>query len=291
MAAFKEIKLRINSVTTTRKITSAMKMVSAAKLNKAQRNIAGMLPYSTALHHVLHSLLLAEGDISTPLAVQRAPQRVAIVVFSSDSSLAGAFNSNVIKELRKAVQQYKHLPQEQVLIYTIGKKVFEAARKQGYTIAQNFEGLAPNPHYDTVSQLADELISLFNSKQLDQVEVIYQHFKNAGSQILTHEDFLPIQLSQVGTKKAAKAGLLADYILEPSHAELLAELLPKSLKLKLFAALLDSNASEHAARMIAMQTATDNANELVSDLTVEYNKSRQQAITNELLDIVGGSLK
>jgi F-type H+-transporting ATPase subunit gamma len=290
MAAFKEIKLRINSVTTTRKITSAMKMVSAAKLNKAQKNITGMLPYSKVLQRTLSNVLGAGNDFDSPLAAQRTPERVALVVFSSDSSLAGAFNSNVIKEFRKTLHKYKHLPKEQVVVYTVGKKIFEAAKKMGCNIAQNFEGLAPTPNYDTVTKFTEELINSFQTKKLDLVEVIYHHFKNAGSFLLTHEDFLPITLSKE-SKKTAKGGVVADYILEPSHEEILAELLPKSLKLKLYAALLDSNASEHAARVIAMQTATTNADELVGDLTIEYNKSRQQAITNELLDIVAGSMK
>jgi F-type H+-transporting ATPase subunit gamma len=274
-----------------------MKMVSAAKLNKAQKNIAGMLPYSKALQRTLGRVLSADGDFSGALTAQRTPERVAIVVFSSDSSLAGTFNSNVIKELRRALKKYAHLPKEQVEVYTIGKKAYEAAKKQGCTIARNFEKLAPSPDYGTVAAFAEELIKLFETKQLDRVELIYHHFKNAGSQILTHEDFLPVVLStpQKETAKSAPketaAGLLSDYIFEPSQAEIMAELLPKSLKLKLYAALLDSNASEHAARVIAMQIATDNADELVSDLTIEYNKSRQQAITAELLDIVGASFK
>ena len=176
MAAFKEIKLRINSVTTTRKITSAMKMVSAAKLNKAQKNIAGMLPYSRALQGTLANLLAAAGDFATPLAAKRPVERAAIVVFSSDSSLAGAFNSNIIKELRKTLKQY---PQAEV--YTIGKKVFEAARKQGCAIARNYEGLAPAPDYNTIAALAQELIAMFQSKRVDRVELIYNHFKNAGA--------------------------------------------------------------------------------------------------------------
>jgi F-type H+-transporting ATPase subunit gamma len=289
MAAFKEIKERINSVKTTQKITSAMKMVSAAKLNKAQKNITGMLPYSNALHHILRSVLAAGDDFHTPLSEERTPERVAIIAFSSDSSLAGSFNSNVIKEFRKTLTVYAHLPKENILIYTVGKKIFEAVRKSGYTVTRYFEGLAAKPDYNVMATFTDELIALFNSKAIDRVEVVYHHFKSAGSQVLTRENFLPLTLPAPGNTTAQKA--VASYILEPSQATVLAELLPKSLKLKLYTMLLDSNASEHAARVIAMQTATDNADELIGTLVIAYNKSRQQAITNELLDIIGGTMK
>lgn len=287
MAAFKEIKERIQSVKTTQKITAAMKMVSAAKLNKAQKNIAGMLPYSNALHHILRSVLAAGGDFYTPLAEERTPGRVAVIAFSSDSSLAGSFNSNVIKEFRKTLSAYGHLPKENILIYTVGKKIFEAARKSGYAVTRNFEGLAAKPDYDTMAAFTDELVTLFNRKAIDRVEVIYHHFKSAGAQILTRENFLPLTLPAPENTAAIRT---ADYLLEPSQETVLAELLPKSLKLKLYTILLDSNASEHAARVIAMQTATDNADELIGTLVIAYNKSRQQAITNELLDMIGGTI-
>jgi F-type H+-transporting ATPase subunit gamma len=268
-----------------------MKMVSAAKLSKAQRNIAGMLPYSNAMHHILRSVLSAGSDFETSLAKQRAVERVAIVVFSSDSSLAGSFNSNVVKELRKTLGAYAHIPKEKIFIYTIGKKVFEATGKLGYVVARNFEGLAAKPDYDTLSAFAGALIEQFNAAAIDRVEVIYHHFKSAGSQTLTRETFLPLTLSAQAASGEAAKKILPDYIVEPSADEVLAELLPKSLKLKLYTMLLDSSASEHAARVIAMQLATDNADELINDLTIEYNKSRQQSITSELLDIIGGSMR
>jgi F-type H+-transporting ATPase subunit gamma len=258
---------------------------------KAQKNITGMLPYSNALHHILRNLLSTGGDVDMPLGAQRKAERVAVVAFSSDSSFAGSFNANVVKELRRVVGTLKHLPEGNIFIYTIGKKVFEAAKKLGYTITRNFEGLAGNPDYDSVAALAGELMAQFQSKKIDRVEVVYHHFKSAGSQILTHDVFLPLALPEVEKNSAKAQTYLADYIFEPSNEELLAELLPKTLKLRLYSMLLDSHASEHAARVMAMQLATDNADELIGDLTVDYNKSRQQAITNELLDIVGGSMK
>ncbi|MDR2361422.1 MAG: F0F1 ATP synthase subunit gamma [Prevotellaceae bacterium] len=289
MASHKEIKARIASVKTTRKITAAMKMVSAAKLNRAQKNIAGMLPYAKALHHILGSVLTGDNEFDMPLTAQRTPERVAIIAFSSDGSLAGAFNANIIKEMRKTLKAYDNLPPTHIYIYTIGKKAYEAATKSGYTVTRNFEGLAAKPDYDTMAAFASELITQFHTKAIDRVEVIYHHFKSAGAQTLTHENFLPLAFAD--TSPATGYNAIADYLFEPSASDVLAELLPKVLKLKLYTILLDSNASEHAARVVAMQIATDNADELTSELTIEYNKSRQQAITNEILDIIGGSLK
>jgi F-type H+-transporting ATPase subunit gamma len=280
--ALKEVKERINSVKSTRKTTSAMKMVASAKLHKAQGTIAGMLPYSQSLHHVMESLL--SGDFTSVLCEQRPVERVAIVAYSSDSSLCGAFNANVIREMVKAMDRYASLPNINISLYTIGKKVYDAARKKGYSVTKNFPDLAAKPKYDEVADLASELIRQFSAGEVDCVELIYHHFKTAATQTLEHQTMLPLTLPKVKT-----GADMTDYILEPSRQELLDSLIPKSIKLQMFTALLDSNASEHAARMLAMQAATDNADDLISDLTIEYNKSRQQAITSELLDIIGGS--
>jgi F-type H+-transporting ATPase subunit gamma len=242
------------------------------------------------MHHILRSVLSLGDDFETSLSRQRPAERVAVVAFSSDSALAGSFNSNVVKELRRTLNAYAHLPKEKIFVYTIGKKVFEAAGKLGYTVARNFEGLAAKPSYDVLAAFAGELIEQFGAAEIDRVEVVYHHFKSAGAQVLTRDVFLPLTLD-TGQEEAADKKILPDYIVEPSSSEVFAALLPKSLKLKLYTMLLDSNASEHAARVIAMQLATDNADELINDLTVDYNKSRQQSITNELLDIIGGSMK
>lgn len=274
---------------TTRKITSAMKMVSAAKLHKAQKTIAGMLPYSKAMERILAALAASgEEKYESPLTVVREPARVAIVAFSSDSSLAGAFNSNVAKEFSKAYLSYKGLPKDDISVYTIGKKVFESATKAGIPVTRNYEELATKPDYDPMAELAGELMDGFLAGKLDRVEIIYHHFKSAGVQELTREDFLPLKLAGTNDENYAPS---ADYILEPSRDELIGTLIPRAMRLKLYTALLDSSASEHAARVIAMQTATDNADELLGELTVQYNKSRQQAITNELLDMIGGAAK
>ncbi len=285
MAALKEIRKRINSIKSIRKTTSAMKMVSSAKLHKAESTIYNMLPYSEALHHVMESSLT--GDYSTPLSHERPITNVAIIAFSSDSSLCGAFNSNVSRELQKTIDKYKKsLSNEHIFIYTIGKKVYDSIRKTGITISKNFEKLSGNADYNTIAEFAESLIIQFENNQIDRVELIYHHFKRAGSQELVNEPLLPVILPI-----PEKPGCWnEEYIYEPSCEKILKTLIPKSIKLQLYTALLDSNASEYAARMIAMQTATDNADNLVNELTIEFNKSRQQAITNELLDLASGSM-
>lgn len=285
MAAFKDIKIRINSIKSTRKTTSAMKMVSSAKLHKAESTISNMHPYSEALHHVMESLLT--GDYSSPLSHERPIEKVSIIAFSSDSSLCGAFNSNISRELQKTIDRYRQsLPVENISVYTIGKKVYDNIRKTGITVTRNFENLAGKADYNTIAGFTESLITQFEKNQTDRVEMIYHHFKSAGSQTLINEPLLPVILP---TQKDSGNQNNVDYIFEPSREALLKVLIPKSIKLQLYTALLDSNASEHAARMIAMQTATDNADDLVSELTIEYNKSRQQAITNELLDLASGN--
>ncbi len=288
MASFKGIKERINSVRSTRKITSAMKMVSAAKLHKAQAVIERMLPYSETLHHVMDSLLADGERYATPLAEERKITHVAIVVFSSDSSLCGAFNANITKELQRILDNYRQLGNDHIRIYAVGRKAGDAIRKRGYAIAERFEGLAEKTDYHVIAGLASRLVDQFERHEIDRVELVYHHFRSAGSQVLTQSTLLPLRLPEIDTERRHA---VVDYILEPSRRQLLDTLIPKSIKLQLYTALLDSNASEHAARMIAMQTATENADNLLDELTVEYNKSRQQAITSELLDMFGGSAR
>lgn len=280
MASLKSLKERILSIRSTRKITSAMKMVASAKLHKAESRIGNMQLYSDSLYHVMESLL--SGDYSSHLSEDRAPNRIAIIAFSSDTALCGAFNASVFRELEKTLNTYKD---KEIQLYTIGKKVYDATQKAGITVTQNFEKLAEKPDYKTIADLGELLIRQFETYKIDRVELIYHHFKSAGSQQQVHENLLPLALPT--TKESISR---TDYILEPSREELLKVLIPKSIKLKLYTALLDSNASEHAARMISMQIATDNADQLITDLTLTYNKSRQHAITSELLDIVSGSM-
>lgn len=298
MSSLKEVKNRISSVKSTRQITSAMKMVASAKLHKAQGRIENMLPYQRKLNEILTNFLRTDASFESPYTETRTVARVAIVVFSSNSSLCGAFNSNVAKMLERVLEDYRSLGKENILIYPVGRKVEEAVKKLGYEPQGSYQTMADKPSYVDAYALAGELMKEFVEKRVDHVELIYHHFKSMGSQVLLRENYLPIDLAHVAEEAAegTEAGEAArsfnnDYIVEPSVGELIAELLPKVLSQKIFTVLLDSNTSEHAARMLAMQTATDNANELIQDLTKQYNKSRQQAITNELLDIIGGSLK
>jgi F-type H+-transporting ATPase subunit gamma len=321
MPSLKEIKGRIASVNSTRKITSAMKMVASSKLHHAQVAIQNMLPYETMLEHILKSFLAAEAEAQTVFDQERDVKRVALVVFSSNSSLCGGFNSNVIKMMMAAVKELSDaIGPENVEVYPIGRKVTEKARKLGYNVKCNLADMVDHPNVKQCIDLAMELGKRFADGELDKVELIYHHFKSAGSQILTRKTFMPIDLeseleadherdltSNVITKKAQDylkkrkhqdqeheaenvRPLNDNFIVEPDMETVLGVLIPKMAHLMLYTALLDSNASEHAARMVAMQTATDNADELLRELNLQYNKSRQQAITSELLDIVGGSV-
>jgi F-type H+-transporting ATPase subunit gamma len=321
MASLKEIKGRIASVNSTRKITSAMKMVASSKLHHAQVAIQNMLPYETMLEHILKSFLAAEAEAQTVLSTERPVKRVALVVFSSNSSLCGGFNANIIKMMNRVIDAYaESIGPDNVEIYPIGRKVYEKAKKMGLNVQGEFSALADKPNVAQCIDLAMELGGKFYEGKIDKVELIYHHFKSAGSQVLTRKTFLPIDLedelnrdherdltSTIATRESQeylkKRGsrvseredrevkpLNDNFIVEPDMDTVLTQLIPKLAHLMLYTALLDSNASEHAARMVAMQTATDNADELLRELNLQYNKSRQQAITSELLDIVGGSV-
>lgn len=285
MSSQKEIKTRIASVSSTMKITSAMKMVASAKLHKAQKNSETFVPYQRKLEAMLRNFLSTETTFTSPYAEARAEvRRVAVVAVSSNSSLCGAFNSTVIREMNRVIDEYQPLGGGNVIVFPIGKKVYDACRKRGLEV-ENLSRCIDNPQYEAATAFADRLMELFVSGKVDRVELIFQHCKSTSTQQLVRTEFLPIKL-EAGADGAA---LSADYIVEPSKREILDELLPKVLRLKIYAMLLDSYAAEQAARTVAMQVATDNANELLQELTIQYNKSRQQAITNELLDIIGGS--
>ena len=298
MASLKEVKTRINSVKSTRKITSAMKMVASAKLHKAQGAIENMLPYQKKLNKILTNFLSADLPIESPYVQEREVKRVAIVVFSSNTSLCGAFNANVIKMMMQTIGEFRTLGQDNILIFPIGKKVDEAAKRMGFKPQEVSSTLSDKPTYQEAAELAHRLMDLYVAGEVDRVEIIYHHFKSMGVQIFLRETYLPINLTNVvseedreNEEEVQENEIAKDYIIEPNAEELIASLIPTVLSQKIFTAAVDSNASEHAARTLAMQVATDNANELIQDLTKQYNKSRQQAITNELLDIVGGSMK
>lgn len=287
MASLKEVKVRINSVTSTRKITSAMKMIASAKLHKAQMTIGNFIPYQEKLNTTLTNLLAADAGYSSPYAHEREVKRVAIVAFASNSTLCGGYNANSVKGMTAAFNEYKgKIGKDNVLIYPIGKNMTKAAKKLNVEPQGDYQEMADKPSYEAALQLSQELVEKFLNKELDEIILIYHHFKSTASQILTHKKFLPFDLS---TNKDDESNFGTDYILEPSREEILSVLIPQVLNATVYAALLDSNTSEHAARTVAMQVATDNADDLIQDLTIQYNKSRQQAITNELLDIIGGA--
>ncbi|RRJ89060.1 ATP synthase F1 subunit gamma [Paenimyroides tangerinum] len=281
MANLKEIRIRIGSISSTMQITSAMKMVSAAKLKKAQDAITAMRPYAEKLTELIQNISATlEGDASGVYAEQREVNKVLLVVVTSNRGLCGAFNANVIKATRNLIDVT--YAGKQVDVITIGKKGFDAFSKSTNVIANN-SNLYDALTFNNTAEIAQRIMDAFVEGTYDKVEVIYNQFKNAATQIVQVEQFLPL-LPVVNEKAAA-----SDYIFEPSKEEIILNLIPTSLKTQLFKAVLDSNASEHGARMTAMHKATDNAKDLRDDLKLTYNKARQAAITNEILEIVGGA--
>lgn len=312
MSSLKEIKTRIASVKNTLKITSAMKMVASAKLHKAQTAIGNKLPYEQKLHHILAGLLedddlqkamhdnLGFGNphghsavVLEDVGLDQIPSkdvypRIAVVAISSNSSLCGAFNANVIKKYQETINilENQGYAKEDIDIYVIGRKIAEAVRKSGYTVLDDRSELADKPSYDAAFDLASDLVDSFVSGEVSQVVLVYSHFASPASQPVIRENYLPLPLHDYdGTD-----GDPVDYILEPDPLSLVKHLLPQVLLMKLYTVLLDANAAEHAARTLAMQIASDNAKDLIGELTLAYNKGRQQEITAEILDLVGGMM-
>ena len=280
MANLKEIRNRIASVSSTMQITSAMKMVSAAKLKKAQDAITAMRPYSDKLTELIQNLSGAmDGDTPNPYTQVRSVEKVLLVVVTSNRGLCGGFNSSIIKA---ATQYIASHPNQQVDLITLGKKGDDILSKS-YAVKENNNAIFDDLTFANTSKIAENIMAAFEAKGYDKVEVIYNRFKNAATQIVTTETLLPIVSESSDDQNAS------DYIFEPTQEEIINELLPKSIKMQLFKALRDSFASEHGARMTAMHKATDNATELRDQLKLTYNKARQAAITNEILEIVGGA--
>ena len=281
MANLKEIRNRISSVSSTMQITSAMKMVSAAKLKKAQDAITAMRPYSDKLTELLQSLSATlDDDSGSEYATQREVKKVLIVTITSNRGLAGAFNSNIIKEVtRMTSETYAN---QQVSYLAIGKKGNDAFKKTN-NIIDNKSDIYDHLTFDNVSEIAEMLMEKFVIGEFDKIDIVYNQFKNAATQIVTTEQFLPVKPIEGASNNAP------NYVFEPSKLEIIQELIPKSLKTQLYKGIRDSFASEHGARMTAMHKATDNATELRDQLKLTYNKARQAAITNEILEIVGGA--
>lgn len=308
MASLKEIKSRIASVKNTLKITSAMKMVASAKLHKAQSAIGNKLPYEQKLHRMLAGMLQDDdlqkalkeelgfgGGDRSPVTLQDTSidaiphkedvSRVAVVVFSSNSSLIGAFNANVIKKFNEAMRLLASngYTQEDIDIYTVGRKIADSVKRDGYRSYKDLPDLSDKPDYEKASDLALELVERFSEGEVGQVILIYNHFASMSSQPSVRENYLPMALNDLNESSEP-----VDYILEPDPLTLVKDLLPLVLNMKIYTVALDASAAEHAARTVAMQVASDNAKDLISELTLVYNKGRQQAITAEILDLVGG---
>ena len=281
MANLKEIRSRIASVSSTMQITSAMKMVSAAKLKKAQDAITAMRPYADTLTQLLQNLSGSIEDASGSIySTERPVQKVLLVVITSNRGLCGGFNSNIIKEVVN--QRDNNYAGKQVDVFTIGKKGNDILSKE-FSVTENRGDVFDELTFANLATVADQLMALYSSGTYDRIDLVYNRFKNAATQLVTKEQFLPIVPVSGETTSSS------DYIYEPAQEEIVSTLIPKALKTQLFKALRDSFASEHGARMTAMHKATDNATELRDQLKLTYNKARQAAITNEILEIVGGA--
>lgn len=285
MASLKEIRARIASIASTQKITSAMKMVSAAKLKKTEGITTRFLPYKNKLSEALSNYLGSlEGEVSIPLAEHREVKRVALMAFSSSSGLCGVYNSSVCKLFKQVYDKYaERLGAENITVFLVGKKVSDYAKKFGIKAEKTFAPLAESLSYDLAMEISDQMVELFLSKSVDRVEMVFNHFKNAGVQVPSREVVLPLK-ALVRTD-----GPQLDYIVEPDMATFVNELIPKVVRTNFYSIMLDTLTAEHGARMTAMHIASDNADQLSQELKIQYNKARQNVITNELIDIVGGA--
>ena len=295
MPSLKEVKTRIGSVKSTRKITNAMKKVASSKLHHAQRAIECMRPYEKRLASIMTRFLSTmEGEVESVYSETREIRKVALVVISSNSSLCGAFNANIIKEFLKTAEEYK---QKGVVVevFPIGKKIAQAVQKAGYKFQSDNSDVLEHPEYIKAYNIAENFMQRFVNGEIDKVCIISQHFVNTSKQEICNNTFLPISLddsaNSKATAKSSNKGRQLDYIVEPSPASIISSLIPATLHMQIFSAILDSLAAEHASRVVAMQVATDNADDLIEQLTLTYNKTRQQAITSELLDMASGTFQ
>lgn len=285
MANLKEVRTRIASVSSTQQITSAMKMVSAAKFRRAQNAIIGMRPYAAQLNDIIADIDSGDG-VATPYHAQRPAQSVVLVVVTSNKGLCGAFNSNVLKLANQRIAHWR-AEGAALRLVCIGKKASEQLSRQKDLKVASYDELLDSPSFDAIATLADTLMADFVDKSIDRVEVVYNQFRNSIAQDLVCEQWLPVGAG--GTKERGGRKANNDYIFEPSKEEILREMIPLTLRSTFYRMILDSLAAEHGARMTAMQKATDNATELLKDLRLSYNKARQAAITNEIIEIVSGS--
>jgi F-type H+-transporting ATPase subunit gamma len=291
MPSLKEVRNRINSVKSTQQITKAMKMVAAAKLRRAQDAITQMRPYSHLLNKIIQNLSASSTDnnVQSVFTQEREPNKILIIVITSDRGLCGAFNSNIIKtSVNLAQEKYStQLAAGAVNFLCIGTKGYDSIRKRGFKVFGEYAHIFHNLNFAKVKEAGEFVLNGFANQTFDRVEIVYNEFKNVATQVVQTQQFLPITSSNQEINEPK--GTNTDYILEPSQEEIIQELIPKSLKIRLYSSVLESNASEHGARMTAMDKATENAEELIKELTLMYNRSRQAAITKEILEIVGGA--
>ena len=285
MASLKEIRARIASVDSTQKITSAMKMVSAAKLKKAENATLRFVPYKAKLSEALSNYLGSlEGTVSIPLAEKREVKKVALIAFSSSSGLCGVYNSNVCKMLKQAYTEYSNsIGKENIIVFLSGKKVKDYAHRMQIPYKEYYEPNANKPQFDFAIKLSDMMVKLFMEHEVDLVEAIYNHYKNSGVQVPQREEVLPLKTDTLPSAQSF------DYLVEPSKEEFVNALVPKVIRTVFYSIMLDAHTAEHGARMTAMHIASDNADQLSQELKIQYNKARQNVITNELIDIVGGA--
>ncbi len=286
MGNLKEVRTRIASVSSTQQITSAMKMVSAAKFRRAQNAILTMRPYSAKLNEIIANIDVEDG-VETPYHRNSKTEKVLLVVIASNKGLCGAFNSNVIKETSKRIAYYTEENNTELSLMTIGKRTTEFFTKRTSYVTDSFIDILDKPTFDNISEIAEIVMKRFCEKKYDKVELIYNQFKNSLTQIVSVEQFLPVVTKK--DNKTTAPTIKSDYIFEPNKESILKEMIPLSLRSQFYRVLLDSLASEHGARMTAMQKATDNASELLKELRLTYNKARQTAITNEIIEIVSGA--
>jgi F-type H+-transporting ATPase subunit gamma len=282
----KEVRNRIKSVQSTQQITKAMKMVSAAKLRRAQDAILQMRPYAKKLQEMLSNIVSSEGSGNMSLAAERSVEKVLLIAITSDRGLAGAYNANVIKLTKQTIREKyaAQMAKGNVTIWGIGKKGYEHFAKNNFKVSEEHKDIFLNLSFENVQKASQAAMKAFENKEFDAVEVIYSEFRNAATQVFVTERFLPIPKVQASGSKTK-----ADFIFDPNREQLVAELMPKILNTQLYKAVLDANASEHGARMTAMDKASENANELLRNLKISYNRARQAAITTELTEIVSGA--
>ncbi|GEN89562.1 ATP synthase F1 subunit gamma [Oceanobacillus sojae] len=281
MASLRDLKGRIDSTKKTKQITGAMELVSASKMSKAEQNARGFVPYADKLQEVVSSIANSSTDAQHPMLIKREVKKTGYLIITSDRGLVGAYNSHILKSLVNNIEK-KHSSKDEYTIIVIGRKGYDFCRKRGLPVSQSILGMPDHPTFADVKNLASEAVQMYADQEVDELHIIYNHYVSAISQVVTNKQLLPI--ADLGEQEAPAS----DYEFDPNQEEILEVLLPQYAESLIFGALLDGKASEHAASMTAMRSATDNANELIGDLELSYNRARQAAITQEITEIVGG---